>query len=75
MLFNILLKVKYRFFEFIKYDKQRTFLSRIDRSKLLKSYFHKHFTLLRCASLFNTKFCRKLSIRKLCNQNSFCCNN
>ena len=33
-------KSKIYIFEFIKYDKQRTFLSRIDRTNLLKSYFH-----------------------------------
>ena len=33
-------KSKIKVFEFIKYGKQRTFLSRIDRTNLLKSYFH-----------------------------------
>ena len=34
-------------------------------------YFHKHFILLLCGNIKNTKFCMKISIQILCNPKLF----
>ena len=54
--------------EFIKYDKQRTFLSRIDRNKFLKRCFHKtsHFRFVLAYIIQNFVY-EKLSIQMLFN--------
>ena len=68
MLFNIMLKVKYRFMNLSNAINNSTFLSQIDCINFLINYFHNDFILLLCASIYNTKFCIKVSIRILCNQ-------